>query len=251
MVDAFSTAVDEKAAELESAAEADSGRLQEELENFEFMLDDSISFVEEGPVRPFIDVWFRNALEGIAVGAFGLIVRTDDGGQSWYSPAASLSNAEARHYNAIDASGNTVFIVGESGHIQRSVDGGHTWGTVESPYEGSYFDVVIQGSRVLLLGLRGNAFISDDNGDSWSTVDTSTTANLSKGVVLDDGRFVVSQYAPQLLLSNETSTGFSALPRFVEGAISSFLIAPQGSIITVGTRGVMAHGDQNLSFEVR
>lgn len=251
MADAFSTAIESKAAELEVASDADRERLQVELENLEFMLDDSLSFVEDGPVRPFVDVWFKNALEGYAVGSFGLIVRTEDGGKSWHSPAPSLSNPDARHYNAIDGNDEVIFIAGESGHLQRSTDDGISWETLEPPYEGSFFDIVLNGKRVLLLGLRGNAFFSDDNGNTWSEVESVTVANLSKGIALDDGRFVVSQYAPQLLILDEAKTSLEALSWSSQEAISSFLVANQGSIITVGTNGVMSHSDQHFSVEVK
>lgn len=251
MVDAFSAAVEAKPAELEVAEESQREQLKMELENLEFMLDDSLSFVEEGPVRPFVDVWFKNALEGYAVGSFGLIVRTEDGGKSWYSPAPLLSNPDARHYNAIDGNDEVIFIAGESGHLQRSTDDGISWETLEPPYEGSFFDIVLNGKRVLLLGLRGNAFFSDDNGDTWSEVESATVANLSKGIALDDGRFVVSQYAPQLLILDEAKTSLEALSWSSQEAISSFLVANQGTIITVGTNGVMSHSDQHFSVEVK
>lgn len=251
MADAYAAAANEKIAELESANEEEREQLQEELENLEFMRDDSIAFVDEGPIRPFIDVWFRNPLEGMAVGSFGLVVRTDDGGQTWYSPASRMQNPEARHYNSIGAHADTLFIAGESGHIQRSFDGGNSWELVEPPYEGSYYDVVVQGSEVLLLGLRGNAFISLDNGDSWSSIETHTSAHLSKGARIADGRYLVSQYSPQLLLLNAAKAEFSPLAPMTNGAISSFLLTEQGALVSVGTFGVTAQNAPNFSVEVQ
>ena len=251
MVDAFVAAVDAKTAALNVADESEREQLELELENLEFMLDDSRSFVAEGPVRPFVDVWFKNQLEGYAIGSFGLIVRTEDGGNSWYSVAPSLNNPDARHYNAIDGRDDLLFIAGESGHVQRSTDGGNRWEPLEPPYEGSFFDVVVDKGRVLLLGLRGNALFSEDSGDTWTAVDTGTKANLSKGQALDDDRILVAQYAPQLLVSNPENTAFSKLSWASGGAISSFLIARQGTIITVGTHGALAHSAQSDSVEVK
>ena len=33
--------------------------------------------------RPFLDIWFRDAQHGYAVGAYGLFMETSDGGASW------------------------------------------------------------------------------------------------------------------------------------------------------------------------
>ena len=53
------------------------------LEEAEFMLEGANDDVDAGPVRPLLDVWFRNELEGFAVGSYGMLLHTDDGGQDW------------------------------------------------------------------------------------------------------------------------------------------------------------------------
>ena len=45
-------------------------------------------FAAQGAENPFLDVWFDDARNGIVVGAFGLVLRTGDGGQTWAAAAA-------------------------------------------------------------------------------------------------------------------------------------------------------------------
>ena len=53
--------------------------------------------------RPLMDVWFKNANTGFAIGAYGTFLRTDDGGKTWQMledvldrPVTSISNLSTR-----------------------------------------------------------------------------------------------------------------------------------------------------------
>ena len=52
--------------------------------------------VEEGADKPFFDLEFIDAQRGFAVGAYGLMFATADGGKSWASVGARLPNTKAR-----------------------------------------------------------------------------------------------------------------------------------------------------------
>ena len=45
-----------------------------------WLLEDAMSFADEGASRPFLDLWFRDPQHGFAVGAYGLFFTTRDGG---------------------------------------------------------------------------------------------------------------------------------------------------------------------------
>lgn len=89
------------ASELNVVSEKASSNLEEELEALSYIADDAEAFAEEGPSRPFLDLWFKDENEGFIVGAFGLFLRTTDGGQSWTPWFDRIDNLEAYHLNAI------------------------------------------------------------------------------------------------------------------------------------------------------
>ena len=85
---------------------------------------------------------------------------------------------------AIDPQGR-LYIAGEAGHIFRSDDGGETWVTLPSPYDGSFFAVLpLGGESLLAVGLRGHVFRSDDGGTTWAEIESGTTATLTTTVVV-------------------------------------------------------------------
>lgn len=176
---------------------------------------------------PLLDVLMIDAQHGFAVGAYSLLLRTDDGGHSWHDlvlnggtdasqAAESAAPAEPAttdavaaeddswtfdqadleleeesdpHLNAIARTGDgSLFIVAERGAAYRSRDQGQTWERLQMPYEGSMFGVIgYEGQRVLAFGMRGNAFESNDLGSSWTALDTGTQLSLMGGTALPEG----------------------------------------------------------------
>ncbi len=125
--------------------------------------------VEEGPDKPFLDLFFPTAETGFIVGAFGLALRTDDGGKSWSSLTLDLPNPDGLHLYAIRAGADALYIAGEQGLLLRSDDDGRGFRRLSTPYRGSWFTAAVDASGALVLGgLRGNAFRSTDRGKAGS-----------------------------------------------------------------------------------
>jgi photosystem II stability/assembly factor-like uncharacterized protein len=166
---------------------------------------------------PLLAVHFADANTGYAVGAYALMLVTNDGGATWEelnitgpaeAPAEFDESAEVSwtfdeddleleaeenpHLNGIaQLPDGTLFIVAERGSAFRSADG-RNWERVQLPYDGSMFGVLALGDRHLLAyGLRGNMLESRDAGDSWQSIDTGTELSLMGGAALSNGGAVV------------------------------------------------------------
>lgn len=177
---------------IETAPQDQREELEAELEARTYMADDAEAFTDEGPSRPFLDVWFKDRNEGIVVGAFGLMLRTTDGGETWSAWYDHMDNASNFHLNAISRIGDHLYIAAEAGTLYRSGDWGQSWEMLESPYEGSFFGITGNArGRLIAYGLRGNAFQSGDWGDTWEIIDTGVDSSLFSGTMLNDGSVVL------------------------------------------------------------
>ncbi|KFN51385.1 hypothetical protein P873_03710 [Arenimonas composti TR7-09 = DSM 18010] len=193
---------------------------------------------------PVLDLLFTDASHGFAVGAYSLMLVTDDGGVTWTprgvasdeddAPAAVAAAAEDGgdegedwtfdesdlmldaesdpHFNAIARSGSGALVIaGERGAFLRSRDGGQTWESRRLPYEGSMFGVLSwDGDHIMVFGLRGNVYESTDLGDSWTRVETGTTASLMGGAALPSGGAILVGANGTLLTRANAQAPFSA-----------------------------------------
>lgn len=199
--------------------------------------------------KPLMDVWFRDAENGLAVGAYGLALRTQDGGKTWEDISFDIDNPDGLHYNAIAEIKDTgLFLVGEMGTMYRSADFGETWETLQDlPYDGSWFGASGTGEAngVLAWGLRGNLFRSDDFGTTWQQVELMTPNNgpleatLAGGELTEDGKIIVVGTGGVTAISDDGGRNFSVNIRPDRVSLASATLTPDGQLLLLGQRGVI------------
>ncbi len=187
---------------------------------------------------PFLDVWFEDARRGWAVGAFNLILRTEDGGTSWTPWLDRTDNPKGLHLYAIRPAGGALFIVGEQGLVLKLDRERQRFVNVPLPYQGTLFGVVGTPEMTLVHGLRGNAYRSTDAGASWTRVETGVSAGLTNGMVRADGSVVLVSQAGHLLLSRDDGATFERASPANPGPAFAVAEAPRGAIVLAGMNGV-------------
>jgi photosystem II stability/assembly factor-like uncharacterized protein len=199
---------------------------------------DAEAFAAQGADKPFLDVWFENDRKGFAIGAFNLILRTEDGGRSWTPWLDRVDNPKGLHLYAMRPAGGSVFIVGEQGLVLKLDRERQRFVNVPLPYQGTLFGVVGTPAMTLVFGLRGNAYRSVDGGVSWTKVETGVSAGLSSGVVRSDGSVVLVSQAGHVLLSTDEGATFSRVK--VAAVAPAFAVAEpgKGSVALAGLGGV-------------
>lgn len=153
--------------------------------------------------KPFLDVLFFDKYHGVAVGAYGLFYRTQNGGRSWESEyhqellfeediayLDELKNEDMTlylserstllpHFNRIiTLSDGRLLMVGELGLVAISDDLGQYWQKQDLAYEGSFFNAIEAGNAVYVMGLRGHLFKTLDL-SIWETIDLPLNVTLN------------------------------------------------------------------------
>lgn len=234
----------QKQADLEAAIEAAEDEF--EIEELEFELDELFFHIggaeiqfDVGPTKPFLDVHFFDQNIGLAVGAFGTIVRTTDGGATWMVMNDAIDNITGYHINKlVEGPNQRLLLVGESGLLAVSDDLGETFTMLDSPYHGSLFGAVYdQQERLWVYGLRGNLFVSED-GENFAAVATNTRYNLNGATVLADGRLVFAGHAGTLVLVNPDTLAVELFNHPSGAPISNVQQGVGNELILVGRAGV-------------
>ena len=216
-------------------------QIEGDLEDARMDLEDAQLTLEE-PVftDPLMDVWFHNAAQGWAIGAFGTFVTTENGGQHWVNHEKVLENPDEFHLNAITGDGKRrVFVAGEGGVMFRSLDGGLSWEALEPFYEGSWFGTVYnaQIDTLFVFGLRGNLYRSADFGTSWTPVSNDNTSTLAGGSVSNGNEIVIVGGAGTVLHSTDGGQSFRHIMVEDRLGLSSGL-GRDGKLILVGRGGI-------------
>ena len=133
-------------------------------------------------LQPIMDLQFLDERRGFAIGAYGLMLVTEDGGENWEESA--VAEEDDAHLNSmVRLPDGTLLIAGEAGHSYRSLDEGGTWEPLSLPYQGSMFRAIDAGSGcAIFAGLRGHAMQSCDSGLSWAELATGTESSLMDGL---------------------------------------------------------------------
>lgn len=232
-------AAEEALVQLEEQGDAEQiAAAQERLENLDFMLGDASYDLETGSTKPFLDLWFYDVKRGFAVGAYGMLFYTEDGGQHWQNYSLRLPNPDNFHLNAISfVGGQGLMITGERGLLLRSDNLGQTWRELDSPYDGSLFGLAANGNQQLLFGLRGHVFVTNDGGITWSELNTGSKQTLAGGLVTKHSMILVGNGGVVLNFAQNNQVKLSV----VEGskAYSSIAQAVDGTFVLVGEAGVM------------
>jgi photosystem II stability/assembly factor-like uncharacterized protein len=214
------------------------------LEEAEFMLEGAQDDTAAGPVRPLLDVWFRDENEGFVTGSYGMLLHTQNGGRNWELVSDRMDNPEAFHLNQIVAAPDgTLFIAGESGYVFRSSDGGQSWDSLEPGYEGSFYGVVVAPDakghyELLVYGLRGNLFRSTDTGETWESIDSGTTITLMNGALLSDGTVFLAGQGGIILTREPGQQDFTPAENPDRRPILGMEQTADGQVVIVGSGGI-------------
>lgn len=210
-----------------------------------FLRDVDLNF-QNGPELPFLDVWFGNDNQGFVVGAFGMILATQDGGKTWIPWMDRIENPDVLHLNAVGSAGEHVFIVGERGVVWKLDPETQQFVAHQSGYTGSFFGVTGNEENVVVFGLRGNAYRSRDDGSSWQPLSLPTRASINDGVVLPDGTLVLVTQSGQVVVGAVEESEFVASRVNRPTLLAGVVPVDSNAVVVAGLNGVQR---EMLSFD--
>lgn len=223
------------------AAMANADRGGPDGETARKQLDAAQLLVNDGPDKPFLDLYFEDNQTGFIVGAYGLIFRTENGGKTWQPWMDHVENPKGSHLYAIQAVGGDLYIAGEQGLFLRSTDKGRKFTRIETPYGGTFFTLDAERSGVIVLGgLRGNVYWTADQGRSFTQGEDPVPVSLGASTVLPDGTLVFANQAGSLLESRDQGRTLYLLDTQPLPPVAAMIALGNGkTLVTVGLGGVI------------
>lgn len=202
-------------------------------------LDEVALNMKNGPTLPFLSVYFEDASTGYAVGSFGMIVETEDGGKTWRPWLDHVENPNYLNLNDIRKIGADIYIAGEQGTVYWLDRKQKRFVSISTTYKGSFFRIVGSDRYLLVMGLNGTAFRSADNGKHWEAVTTGVHASLTSAALSADGKaLILATEGGQALSSHDDARTFSALRVSNPMMFADVVAGNDGEFVFGGNAGI-------------
>ncbi|NEZ04402.1 hypothetical protein G4Y73_09615 [Wenzhouxiangella sp. XN201] len=189
--------------------------------------------------RPLLDVHFFNSSEGLAVGAYGLIMKTGDGGQSWESmdmvdvmtsEAIDWSDAAAAAYELADTPEDETDPSDEFYDASQDFDRG-CYEFIECHLNAI---LVNDDGRIMLAGERGYGFRSSDRGESWESFRFPYPGSMFGLLPVRDSVLAFGLRG-NVQLSSDFGDSWEVLDSGVDSTLLGGALDPDGKPVMVGS----------------
>lgn len=200
-------------------------------------------------------VSFVDSKLGWAAGHWGVVLRTEDGGETWTRQRVDTSQDmplfAIRFFDA-----NNGVAVGLWSLVLVTQDAGKTWRKVEMPVpEGAkkadlnlFALFADTKGRVFAAGEKGMVLRSDDRGQHWTYLPTGYKGSFWTGLVAADGSILVAGLRGSMYRSTDDGRSWTRVDTHSKSSITA-LARADGDIVGVGLDGlVLRSQDGGASF---
>lgn len=219
--------------------------------------DDGVHFrqARSVPFRSLLTtVQFVDARRGFAAGHDGVVLGTQDGGETWTLLRATPGVEQPILSLHFDSAGHGI-AVGLYGWAMETRDGGHHWterhiGGDENDRHLFHLFTSPKGTW-LVAGEAGTIFRSTDRGGSWQELSTGGLGSLWHGAALADGTLLVCGMRGHLYRSTDDGETWQAVVSPTTQSLTSIAQMPDGRVFIVGMNGtVLRSGDDGATFSL-
>lgn len=200
-------------------------------------------------------VSFVDERRGWAAGHLGVILATEDGGETWRLQREDAANDQPL-FDVFFTDANNGLAVGLWSLILRTTDGGQTWQKLKLPggKEGGGGDRNLfhvfpgHGGALFLTAEFGGIYRSDDGGANWRELDSGYKGSLWTGTALPGGALLVGGLRGTLLRSEDGGTTWKPLPLEHKSSITSLAVDPRGGVLGSGLDGLVVRSADGRQF---
>jgi len=190
-----------------------------------------------GTEQPLYGIYFSDVSTGTAVGIYGTILRTTDGGKTWVEQNNGGNNSHLFDVAFINSDKGVV--VGILGTILRTTDGGENWTSQTSGIVPALFSVAFADEKNgTAVGHTGIILRTTDGGITWSQLPDASTSLRAVHFVDSTSGFAVGDNG---LVIHTTNAGASWIEK-----PSGIQINLQGVFFTDPNTGTVV-GGSNLT----
>jgi photosystem II stability/assembly factor-like uncharacterized protein len=203
------------------------------------------------PVRSTLSaVFFVDEKTGWAVGQWGVVLRTDDAGESW---------TLQRHDTSVDQPLFSVwfrdrqrgFAVGLWSLLIATADGGKTWTPVKFPpppggkkADRNLLKIFANRMGTLFVAAEQGMILKSYDGENWDYINTGYKGSFWTGIVLNNGTLLVGGLRGTIYRSADDGRSWREAKSEFKSSITDFAEAG-GKVYAAGLDGVFLESDDH------
>lgn len=203
-------------------------------------------------------VSFVNERLGWAVGHWGVILHTTDGGETWAVQRSDMS-ADQPLLDVHFMDDQHGVAVGLWSLILYTQDGGKTWlkGDPPATVGERRFDLnlyhLFAGApgELFASAEKGKLLRSTDAGLSWAVIDTGYKGSLWSGILARDGALLLGGLRGTILRSDDQGKTWQNLKTDSTSSVTGLSQLPDGRIVGAALDGVSLDSKDGRSFTVK
>ncbi|PQO98688.1 glycosyl hydrolase [Massilia phosphatilytica] len=204
-------------------------------------------------------VSFADAKNGWAVGHWGVILHTADGGETWAVQRSDM-NEDRPLFGVHFFDDKDGVAVGLWSLVLATHDGGAHWVpvTLPAPPGGGRADRNLLAAfadangTLFVAAERGMVLRSRDRGRTWDYLDTGYKGSFWTGTALRDGTLLVGGLRGSMYRSADGGAHWQAIDSGAKSSITGIVQTKDGAVEAVGLDGTMLEsGDAGATFKAR
>ncbi|MYM93194.1 WD40/YVTN/BNR-like repeat-containing protein [Duganella vulcania] len=206
------------------------------------------------PVRSMLTtVQFIDARHGYAAGHDGVVLGTQDGGETW-SLLRATPGVEQPILSLHFVTPDHGFAVGLYGWAIETHDGGRSWaerhiGSGDDADRHLYHVFASPQGTLLVAGEAGTLYRSGDGGASWNVIAVGGKGSLWYGTALADGTLLVCGMRGHLYRSRDDGLSWQAVRADSTQSLTGITQLADGSVVVAGMAGtVLSSSDGGATF---
>lgn len=204
-------------------------------------------------------VAFVDASHGWVVGHWGVVLRTEDGGETWTLQRSDLS-VDQPLFSVYFTDEHQGWTVGLWSLMLHTVDGGAHWSKVTLPpppgaktADRNLYRIFGDAKGNLFIACeQGRVMRSTDNGASWRYIETGYNGSFWSGVALPHGVVLVGGLRGTIYRSSDGGDTWTASNDTFKSSITDMIELADSSVVAVALDGVsLISHDEGASFSGR
>ncbi|MFU8830578.1 MAG: hypothetical protein ACNA7J_00355 [Wenzhouxiangella sp.] len=194
--------------------------------------------------KPLLDVHFFNANEGVAVGAYGLFMRTSDAGSTWEEfDMADLVTSEAIDWDEAAQDTDELGAFGIDFDNEFDEESDDEFYDAEADFDRGCYEFMechlnafldLGNGRQMIAAERGYGYRSTDSGETWESFRFPYPGSMFGLLGLGDGSIIAFGLRGNVQLSNDFGTSWEVLDSGVQSSLKGGTLDPGGRPLMVG-----------------